>query len=41
MLLGAYIPAELRVSMLRDSIEMDIKEMTLMSMGTELKLGNI
>jgi hypothetical protein len=36
MLLRAYRAAELRLSMHKDNIEMNSKEMALISMGTEL-----
>jgi hypothetical protein len=36
MLMRAYRAAELRLNMLKDNIEMNSKEMTLISMGTEL-----
>jgi hypothetical protein len=37
----AYTAAELRVSMLKDNIEINSKEMELISMGTEFNLVNI
>jgi hypothetical protein len=40
MLMRAYRAAELRVNMLKDNIEMNSKEMALISMGAELNLLN-
>ena len=41
MLLTAYRAAGLRVNMLKDNTEMDIKEMAAISMRTELHLISI